>query len=184
MRYNKDPRLGDMADRLQRISFTSELLPESASREKLNELQESHVRGKHKGCAVLNNQHILVSIYAGGQTRTLATFRTNYLHACRVADMITLRFGPWRLQRPRTVEPDEYNFSEAQAKLDWQQEPKLTEVIIEMEGYLRSIGALLDPNKPTEPLIKPPKGGKQLMRTLEARLATIEEKLDQLLKQR
>jgi len=150
MRTHSDPKLGLLAKRIANSQFTHAL---DVSAEKLSKLQTLRSEGKLRGIQWMLPGKFpggySIRLYIGGKNRFLGFFKTDWLSACRLADMIILRIGPMRLKHPKPNTEEDYNFSEEQAKLDWRQEPVIAALLLEVEEHLKSTGALNPKNSLT-----------------------------------
>lgn len=141
MKNNSDPRLGFISKRLSGCRFAFPIDISVADMQKFHALR---LENKLKNVLSVPGQVLRgnsVRMYIGGKIRTFAYFESDWIAACRVADMATLRFGPQRLKFPRPLEPEDFNFSEAQAKLDWEREAPIAQLLTDVEKHLREIGA-------------------------------------------
>lgn len=83
-----------------------------------------------------------VNMYIGGKVRVLATYRSDYMSACRMADLLFFRLGARRLKYNCPAKPSDYNFSAEQAKHDWETELRLRPTFELLEKHLEELGAL------------------------------------------
>jgi len=144
MRAHADYKLGLLVKRLANAQFSH---PLDLSAESLARVTAAKSANKLKHIQwLMDNEKFTggfsVRIYLGGKIRFLGFFKHDWLSACRLADMLIYRLGPMRLKYSRPNTPDDYNFSQSQSALDWQRETKLTEVILQIEEYFRSTGAI------------------------------------------
>lgn len=141
-RQSRDPRLGFIAKRISGMKFLNALdLPAG----ELTRFHQLRLDNKLKNVQQIPGRIVggySVRLYCGGKSRCIAFFENDWLSACRIADMAVYLLGPRRLRYARANTADDYNFSEEQAKLDWQRETRIGELLKDVEAHLQSLGAL------------------------------------------
>lgn len=186
MNYPKDPKLAELGKKLTSSVFRTPLSEHSKTRTAVIEAAEAE--GKLRGVKHAPGDRepiFLIQSYVGGSIRSFGSVRLDVFHACRLADMLTLKFGHLRLMYCRPSTAEDFNYSSEQAAADFINEPAIAAIVLDIFSHLRSIDALLDPdNLPSTP--QPPsrkntaariqKEKTQLDR-IEATLQTIIEKL-------
>lgn len=151
MNNAKDLKMSELGRNLASLKMSSQLLPTSQA--KLKAIEQLGGTNKLRNVRALPSGRLayIVQFYMGCAIRTFASVPSDLFLAARIADMVTLRMGKWRLRFPKDPTDADFNFSREQAQADWDNEPLFVEVLLEQEKHLRSIGALLDPNNPVPP---------------------------------
>lgn len=171
MNYAKDEKLGWYSSLFKDAEFRTDLLEESKSRVADVEAAERHNRLRGVRIPPNTRGHLLVQAYIGGEMRTFATVPVDVFKAARIADLLTFKFGRFRLLRPRTLTEKDYNFSEAQARHDYESDEAMRGIVDDVERHLRSIGALSSDTPDPDSV---PRSKRQAMGALSRRLERLE----------
>jgi hypothetical protein len=176
MNYPKDMELSRLGKILLDAGFQAPLTARAALRQPAIDVAE--IENKLRGVKLSPNAKpvYLVQSYIGGEVRTFCSVRLDVYLACRIADVLTYKFGHLRLKFPRPTEDPDYNYTKEQAQLDYDNEPAIRSAVDGIFEHLRSLGALLDPTGAASPV---PRDKRTV---LLSRLDAIEAKLDLILK--
>jgi hypothetical protein len=181
MSHPKDPKLSNLGKQLLAQDFATQLTPES--KRLIPRVESLEAYNKLKGIRVAPGTYggtLLLQSYIGRGIRTFGSVKRDLFKAARIADLLTFRFGHLRLQRIRETADPDYNFSKAQATLDYANEPLLKAEVDRIADYLTAEKALIDPNNLSATVtVRPAAREKSQFAAIQAQLDRIEKLLNE-----